>query len=117
MKAKNKPAAGQPDNYIFEYYDAITRIKNGEKVKGVRAAGVFVHAIFKILTDGINSGEYLFDKKKHKRQSSSLKTFVTTLKGVPIFLNWNYGKRQSYQPYSELWIQKIRTADSFAKFF
>lgn len=75
MKAKNKPAAGQPDNYIFEYYDAITRIKNGEKIKGVRAAGVFVHAIFKILTDGINSGEYLFDEKKAQKAIKFIENF------------------------------------------
>ena len=29
---KNKAIAPLLDNYIFEYYDAIVRIKNGEKV-------------------------------------------------------------------------------------
>lgn len=52
------------DNYIFKYYDAIRRIKSGEKVEGVRAAGQFIHDIFRILTDGINSGEYIFNSKK-----------------------------------------------------
>lgn len=52
------------DNYIFKYYDAIRRIKCGEKVEGVRAAGQFIHDIFRILTDGINSGEYIFSSKK-----------------------------------------------------
>lgn len=60
-------AEGRPpitDNYIFQYYDAIRRIKRGEKIAGVRAAGQFIHDIFRILTDGIKSGEYIFDRKK-----------------------------------------------------
>ena len=52
------------DNYIFKYYDAIKRIKCGENVEGVRAAGQFIHDIFRILTEGINSGEYIFNAKK-----------------------------------------------------
>lgn len=67
---KRKGAAGAEsrppitDNYIFQYYDAIRRIKRGEKIAGVRAAGQFIHDIFRILTDGIKSGEYIFDRKK-----------------------------------------------------
>ena len=68
MGKKQTGAAGQirpplSDNYIFQYYDAIRRIKNGEKVEGVRAAGQFIHDIFRILTEGINSGEYIFGTK------------------------------------------------------
>ena len=67
---KSEKAAGAgirpplADNYIFQYYDAIRRIKSGEKVEGVRAAGQFIHDIFRILTEGINSGEYIFSTKK-----------------------------------------------------
>ena len=69
------------DNYIFQYYDAIRRIKRGEKVAGVRAAGQFIHDIFRILTDGIKSGEYIFDRKKAEKQSGSLKIFVIIPRG------------------------------------
>ena len=63
------------DNYIFQYYDAITRIAAGEKVEGVRAAGQYVHAIFRILTEGIQSGEYVFDAKKAKRAIKFVENF------------------------------------------
>lgn len=63
------------DNYIFQYYDAIRRIKRGEKVQGVRAAGEFIHAIFRILTNGIKSGEYLFDEKKADRAIRFIENF------------------------------------------
>ena len=63
------------DNYIFQYYDAITRIAAGEKVEGVRAAGQFVHAIFRILTEGIQSGKYVFDAKKAKRAIKFVENF------------------------------------------
>lgn len=67
--------ARNDDNYIFRYYDAIRRIAAGEKVEGVRAAGSFVHAIFRILTDGIKSGEYLFDKKKATKAIRFIENF------------------------------------------
>lgn len=63
------------DNYIFQYYDAIRRIKDGEKVEGVRAAGKYIHAIFKILTDGIKSGVYLYDGKKAKKAIRFIENF------------------------------------------
>lgn len=63
------------DNYIFRYYDAIRRIKDGEKVEGVRAAGKYIHAIFKILTDGIKSGVYLYDGKKAKKAIRFIENF------------------------------------------
>lgn len=70
-------AAGQAktENYIFQYYDAIRRIKNGEKIKGVRAAGWYIHAIFKILTEGIESGIYLYDDKKAKKAIRFIENF------------------------------------------
>ena len=63
------------DNFIFAYYDAIKRIAKGEKVEGVRAAGIFIHAIFKILTDGIRSGTYLFDKKRADKAVNFIENF------------------------------------------
>lgn len=63
------------DNYIFAYYDAIKRIAKGEKVEGVRAAGKFIHAIYKILTDGIKNGTYLFDKKRADKAINFIENF------------------------------------------
>ena len=77
MRAETKKSrTPETDNYIFQYYDAIRRIKRGEKVGGVRAAGEYIHDIFRILTDGIRSGEYFFDKKKRIGRYGSLKIFV-----------------------------------------
>ena len=80
MGKKQTGAAGQirpplSDNYIFQYYDAIRRIKNGEKVEGVRAAGQFIHDIFRILTEGINSGEYVFNVKKANKAIQFIENF------------------------------------------
>ena len=69
------PAPIDTDNFIFAYYDAIRRIEKGEKVEGVRAAGIFIHAIFKILTDGIRSGVYLFDKKRADKAINFIENF------------------------------------------
>lgn len=63
------------DNYIFRYYDAIKRIRRGEKVEGVRGAGQLIHDIFRILTDGIASGEYLFDGKKANKAIQFIENF------------------------------------------
>lgn len=63
------------DNYIFQYYDAIRRIKRGEKVEGVRGAGQLIHDIFRILTDGIMSGEYIFDGKKADKAIRFIENF------------------------------------------
>lgn len=63
------------DNYISEYYDAIRRIKRGEKVAGVRAAGQFIHDIFRILTEGIASGEYRFDAGKAEKAIRFIESF------------------------------------------
>ena len=63
------------DNYIFAYYDAIKRIAKGEKVEGVRAAGKFIHAIYKILTVGILNGTYLFDKKRADKAINFIENF------------------------------------------
>lgn len=63
------------NNFIFAYYDAIVKIKAGKKVKGVRAAGKNIHAIFKILTEGILSGEYIFNKKKADKAIRFIENF------------------------------------------
>ena len=63
------------DNYIFAYYDAIKRIAKGEKVEGVRAAGKFIHAIYKILTKGIKNGTYLFDRKRANKAIDFIENF------------------------------------------
>ena len=63
------------DNYIFAYYDAIKRIAKGEKVEGVRAAGKLIHAIYKILTEGIKNGTYLFDKKRADKAINFIENF------------------------------------------
>lgn len=80
MKRRTTAAGAEPrppiaDNYIFRYYDAIRRIKRGEKVEGVRAAGQFIHDIFRILTDGIKSGEYLFDARKAEKAIQFIENF------------------------------------------
>lgn len=80
MKRRTTAAGAEPrppiaDNYIFQYYDAIRRIKRGEKVEGVRAAGQFIHDIFRILTDGIKSGEYLFDARKAEKAIRFIENF------------------------------------------
>lgn len=75
MNRNKKAGSGNRDNYIFAYYDAIVRIKNGEKAQGVRAAGVLIHAIFRILTDGIESGVYIYDDKKAKRAIRFIENF------------------------------------------
>lgn len=80
MKRRTTAAGAEPrppiaDNYIFRYYDAIRRIKRGEKVEGVRAAGQFIHDIFRILTDGIKSGKYLFDARKAEKAIRFIENF------------------------------------------
>lgn len=80
MKRRTTAAGAEPrppiaDNYIFRYYDAIRRIKRGEKVEGGRAAGQFIHDIFRILTDGIKSGEYLFDARKAEKAIRFIENF------------------------------------------
>lgn len=80
MKRRTTAAGAEPrppiaDNYIFRYYDAIRRIKRGEKVEGVRAAGQFIHDIFRILTDGIKSGEYIFDARKVEKAIRFIENF------------------------------------------
>ena len=80
MKRRTTAAGAEPrppiaDNYIFRYYDAIRRIKRREKVEGVRAAGQFIHDIFRILTDGIKSGEYIFDARKAEKAIRFIENF------------------------------------------
>ena len=62
-------------NYIEEYYDAICRIKNGEKVEGVRAAGEYIHAVFRILIVGIRTGQYAFNPRRAEKAITFIEFF------------------------------------------
>lgn len=75
-KKADKAAGASPySNYIFEYYDKICRIKKGEKIEGVRAAGKHVIKIYKILTDGIKNGTYEFSPSKANRSIRFIENF------------------------------------------
>ena len=67
--AAGKKAGGSStaDNYIFEYYDAIKagRVRVGKNIK----------KIYKILTDGIKSGEYIYKDKKAKKAIRFIENF------------------------------------------
>lgn len=76
VKKKKTAAVNAPyDNYIFEYYDKIVRIKKGEKIEGVRAAGEYTIAIYKILTDGIKNGTYCYSDKKANKAIKFIENF------------------------------------------
>lgn len=64
---KNACGSSTADNYIFEYYDAIKagRVRVGENIK----------KIYKILTDGIISGEYIYKDKKAKKAIRFIENF------------------------------------------
>lgn len=102
MAKKAAGAAGQApySNYIFEYYDKICRIKNGEKIEGVRAAGKYTIAIYKILTDGIKNGVYEYDAKKANK----------AIKFIENFCHHSEGRNDLLK--LELW-QKAATAAMF----
>ena len=60
-KLRGKTNSGSiAGNYIFEYYNAIQT--------GKVCAGKNIKKIYKILTDGIKSGEYIYKDKKAKKQ-------------------------------------------------
>lgn len=62
-------------NYIEEYYFAICRIRDGETVPGVKAAGKLVFAIYEILIDGIRRGIYEYDSKKAQKAIRFIENF------------------------------------------
>lgn len=64
---KNAGGSSTADNYIFEYYDAIKagRVRVGKNIK----------KIYKILTDGIKSGEYIYKDKKAKKAIRFIENF------------------------------------------
>lgn len=62
-------------NYIEDYYDAICRIRDGETVPGVRAAGKYTFAIYEILTDGIRTGRYEYSYKKAEKAIRFIENF------------------------------------------
>lgn len=55
------------DNYVFEYYDAIR--------SGKITAGKYVKAIYKILTDGIRNGKYVFNRQKADKAIKFIENF------------------------------------------
>lgn len=62
-------------NWITKYYNAIKRIRAGKNVKGVRASGQYIFDICRILTDGIKSGEYVYDSQKADRAIQFIENF------------------------------------------
>lgn len=64
---KNAGGSSTADNYIFEYYDAIKagRVRVGKNIK----------KIYKILTDGIISGVYIYKDKKAKKAIRFIENF------------------------------------------
>ncbi len=68
-KVKERKTAGSStaDNYIFKYYDEITtgRVRVGKHIK----------AIYKILTDRIKSGTYIYNDKKAKKAIRFIENF------------------------------------------
>ena len=55
------------NNYIFEYYARITH--------GQIKVGKWIKAIYKILVDGIQNGEYIFDAEKAKKAIDFIENF------------------------------------------
>lgn len=67
-KLRGKTNSGSiAGNYIFEYYNAIQT--------GKVCAGKNVKKIYKILTDGIKSGEYIYKDKKAKKAIRFIENF------------------------------------------
>lgn len=60
-------------NYIFEYYDKIT---NGQII-----AGKWIKKIYRILVDGIKSGDWDFDAKKANKAIQFIENFCHHSKG------------------------------------
>ena len=60
-------------NYIVEYYDKIER--------GQIIAGKWIKKVYKILTEGIKNGEYIFDSKKANKAINFIETFCHHSKG------------------------------------
>ena len=60
-------------NYIVEYHDKIER--------GQIIAGKWIKKVYKILTEGIKNGEYIFDSKKANKAINFIETFCHHSKG------------------------------------
>lgn len=67
--------ADSGQNWIEAYYTAICLIKSGKKVPGVRAAGKYIHAIFRILTEGIKSGRYVYNPRLANKAIKFIENF------------------------------------------
>lgn len=61
------------ENYIFEYQDKIS--------KGIITAGKWIKKVYKILTEGIKNGEYIFDAKKANKAINFIESFCHHSKG------------------------------------
>ena len=60
-------------NYIVEYHD---KIEHGQII-----AGKWIKKVYKILTEGIKNGEYIFDSKKANKAINFIETFCHHSKG------------------------------------
>lgn len=96
-------------NYIVEYHDKIER--------GQIIAGKWIKKTYKILVDGIKSGDWDFDAKKQIRRSSLSKISATTQKGGMTFSSWNYGRKLLFRQSSEYWIKRRTDGSSGKSFF
>lgn len=61
------------ENYIFEYQDKIS--------KGIITAGKWIKKVYRILTEGIKNGEYIFDAKKANKAINFIESFCHHSKG------------------------------------
>ena len=68
---RGKPAP--PPNYIVEYY---AQLKSGEAV-----AGRYVHAVYEIIIEGLQRGDYFFDGKKANKAIRFIETFCRHCEG------------------------------------
>ncbi len=60
-------------NYIVEYHD---KIEHGQII-----AGKWIKKVYKILTEGIKNGEYIFDSRKANKAINFIETFCHHSKG------------------------------------
>ena len=72
-------------NYIVEYHDKIER--------GQIIAGKWIKKIYKILVDGIKSGDWDFDAKKANKAIQFIENSATTQRDGTTFSSWNYGRK------------------------
>ena len=91
-------------NYIVEYHDKIER--------GQIIAGKWIKKIYKILVDGIKSGDWDFDAKKANKAIQFIENFCHHSKGR----NDLFKLELLFQQSSEYWIKR-HIGGSFGKSF